>query len=142
MAKKYGRDLTNVLNGTEQSRGPGTSMNAAMRVYREVFSLADLLTADTIVLSKPRNGDVILGFKITGSVDISAMNIAIGDAVTPNYYMTAVAGPAVPGVPKEVGLAAAIDDVPLANSKEIIGTLTGTVPGAGILVVQTIVSHR
>lgn len=142
MAKKYGRDLTNVLNGTEQARGPGSSINAAQRVHREVFDLALLAPADTIVLSKPRNGDVMLGFKITGSVDLSGMTIAIGDSASAAYYMTAVAGPATPGVPKEVGLAAAIDDVPLANTKEIIGTLGGTVPGAGILVVQTLISHR
>ena len=32
MAKKYGSLLTNVLNGDGQSRAPGTSVNAAMRV--------------------------------------------------------------------------------------------------------------
>lgn len=142
MAKKYGAALTNVLNGDGQGRAPGTSVNAAIRVYREVFNLANVVTTDDLVLAKPRNGDVLLGWKITGSVDLSGMTMSIGNEASAVVYMTANAGPATPGIPKEVGLASAIDDGPLPEAIEILGRLGGTVPAAGILVVQTLVSHR
>jgi hypothetical protein len=142
MAKKYGKALTNVLNGDGQSRAPGSSYNAAQRVMREVFDLSLVAAGDDLVLSKPRGGDVLLGWKITGSVDLSGMTMSIGNATSAVVYMTATAGPATPGVPKEVGLAAAIDDDPLPDSVEVLGRLGGVVPGAGILVVLTLVSHR
>ena len=142
MAKKYGSLLTNVLNGDGQARAPGTSVNAAMRVHREIFDLSLLAAGDDIVLSKPRNGDVVLGVKITGSVDISGMTFKIGTLADDDHYMTAVAGPATPGVPKEVGLASGIDDEALDDATEILCRLGGTVPGAGTIVTQTIVSHR
>lgn len=142
MAKKYGLALTEVLNGGGQALAPGTSVNAAMRVHREVFNLANLVSGDDAVLAKPRAGDVVLGFKITGSVDISGMTFKIGTTADDDLYMTAVAGPATPGVPKEVGLASGIDDGPLAEATEIYARLGGTLPGAGIIVIQTLVSHR
>lgn len=144
MAKIYGKTLTAVLSGAADALAPGSSVNAGMRVHREVFDLAspDASAADILVLAKPRNGDVILGFKLSSSVDLSAMTIKIGTAADDDYYMTAVAGPATPGVTKEVGLTSGIDDGPLPSAVEILGVLGGTVPAAGILVVQTIVSHR
>lgn len=142
MPKKYGAALAGALSGDGQGRAPGTSVNAAQRVHREVFNLANLASGDDAVFAKPRNGDVVLGFKITGSVDLSGMTIAIGTAVAGSYYMTSTAGPATPGIPKEVGLADAIDDGPLSDAIEILGRLGGVVPAAGKLVVQTLVSHR
>lgn len=142
MAKKYGTALAAVLSGNQDGLAPGTSVNAAVRVHREVFNLANLASGDDAVLAKPRNGDVVLGHKITGSVDLSGMTFKIGTAADDDHYMTAVAGPATPGVPKEVGLASGIDDDPLTEATEILARLGGTLPGAGIIVVQTFVSHR
>ncbi len=142
MAKLYGAALAAVLSGAMNGLAPGSSVNAGVRVHREIFDIAAADAADVLVISKPRGGDVILGFKITGSVDLSAMTVKIGTAADDDYYMTSTAGPATAGVPKEVGLTAGIDDDPLAEATEILMTLGGTVPAAGVLVVQTIVSHR
>lgn len=144
MAKIYGAALAAVLSGAADALAPGTSVNAAMRVHREVFDLAspDVSAADILVLAKPRNGDVVLGIKITGSVDLSAMTFKIGTAADDDHYMTAVAGPATPGVPKEVGLTSGIDDAPLSEAAEILCVVGGTVPAAGTIVTQVIVSHR
>ncbi|MFY9350660.1 MAG: hypothetical protein WBL20_09505 [Sphingobium sp.] len=142
MAKKYGTALTNVIAGTMEAMAPGSSVNAALRVHREVFNLANLASGDDAVLASVRAGDVVLGMEITGSVDLSGMTFKIGDVADDDRYMTATAGPATPGIPKKVGLTSGIDNDPLDAAREILARLGGTLPGAGTIVVLTFVSHR
>lgn len=144
MTKAIPNELKGVMDGDGQSLAPGTVRRASVRTFRSSFDTAeeDTTTSDTLSLGDDyREGDRVIGFIIASSTNMSAASLAIGDGTTADKFKAAGTLPNATTVFVPVK-AATLDDDALTEPTELIGTISGATIPDGILVIETLVSHR
>lgn len=118
----------------------GQGVNAYVRVFRQVITLAAQPTTDTQVIARVPNGYLVLGHRVVSSVSLGASTIAIGTVATPAKYKAAAVFTAV-DTPTDYLLASIAGGVPLtADEEQILTVGVAALPGAGTLVIYTYAS--
>jgi len=112
----------------------GQGVNAGVRVFRNVITLAAQPTTDTQLLARIPNGYLPLAIMLVSSVTLGTSTIAIGNATTPAKYKAAATF-TTPDVPTLFMLTSAADDAPLTVDEEVLMTVAvAALPGAGTFV--------
>lgn len=128
----------------ELAKAPGTVVDAAMRRHRNVFNFADSGvggTTNPLTAAKLREGVALESVKLTGSVDVSLINVSVGIATSTAKYCAATAGPNA--TQKDIPVkSTALDDDALTAPETIILTPSGNWPATGVLISDIFVSKR
>lgn len=114
----------------------GKGVNAEVRVFREIITLAAQTTSDTLFLARVPAGYVFLYGILCTTVSLGTSTLAIGITGTTGKYRAAATFTAT-DTPTLFGPTSALDNDPLSNDEVIFGTIgTATLPGSGTLVTQ------
>lgn len=142
MAKTVAQEVAG-LSANVPLAASGMNRNAAIRSFRSTFdtSSAPSTVSDTLSLGTFREGGRIRAFDISASVDMSAASIAIGTAADPDKYLPAGALPNATSqrrvvLPNAAGIEA------LADSEELIVTISGATIPSGLLMIDAEVAQR
>lgn len=144
MAETYSTELTSVLDGTLPSvKADGSVYGGRVRRYRSTITLASQAAADTIVLAKPKDGEVFAYGVITASATLGASaTVAIGSTDDPDGYRVAAVFTTA-NTPTFFGtIAGMITEAQLDGATEIKATVgTAALPSSGTLVIDLFYSH-
>ncbi len=128
----------------ELAKAPGTTVDAANRLHRNVFDFAESGvggTTNPLIAAKLREGVFLHRARLSSSVNCSAINVSIGITGSTAKYSAAAAGPnATTTTP--VIVSTALDDNALTAPETVILTPSGNWPATGILVSLIEVSKR
>lgn len=149
MAQGFSAALVGVLDATLNPPGKldGRIVGARLRVHEAVLDLAaatvKTASGDTNVIVRIPRSHKPIAFLLNSTVDLgAAATIAIGIAGTAAKYMAAATF-RTPNAPTLVMVAAAADDVPLADHEDVLLTIAvAALPGAGILTIHALVIGR
>jgi hypothetical protein len=129
----------------ELSKAPGTSVDAGVRIFRNVFNFADAGVGGTqnpLILARLPSGVVYDEARAASDQNISGTNVTIGVVGAAAKYAAAQAGGAANVTVRFNVPVAAQDDDPLTVPTEIIMTPSANWPASGILVTKVFVSKR
>lgn len=143
MAKKFPLELQNVLDGTFQSLANGGVVAAKVFTSRSTFVSAsgNHGTSDLLSFGVRKKGQRVLGFILSSAANLSTASLAIGVAGTTGKYKAAAALPNATSVFVPC-IATALDDAPLTEQEELIGTISGAAIPDGTLIVETVYAQH
>lgn len=145
MARKYGKLLTGVADGTvPRLHADGRRVVSRMRCSMEILDLATVAVAsgDTVPIAVLPEGCRFAGVRLTASATMGAATIAIGPAGSADAYRAAATFTAV-DTPTTFGKASAMAADPVTVDTEILMTVTTAgLPGAGILTAELFYTGR
>lgn len=127
------------------AKAPGTSVDAAVRSFRNVFNFADSGvggTTNPITLARLPAGSVFVSARAASDQNLSGTNFTIGTAAAAAKYGASQAGGAANVTVRFNVPAAALDDDPLTTMTEIIMTPSANWPVSGTLVTFVDVTKR
>lgn len=114
----------------------GKGVNANVRVFREIITLASQPTTDTLFLARVPAGYVFLYGLLCSTVSLGTSTLAIGITGTTGKYRAAATFTAV-DTPTIYGPTSALDNDVLASDEVIFGTIAvASLPASGTLVSQ------
>lgn len=126
------------------TNAPGSTHDAPLRTYRNVFNFADSGvggTTNPLRIARLREGSHLEAVHIQSDQNLSGVNISGGITGDTAKYVAAAAGPNATFQRMLVKLAA-LDDDAIGAMEEIILTPSGNWPASGTLVTWVHASHR
>ncbi|WP_225205086.1 hypothetical protein [Novosphingobium huizhouense] len=127
------------------AKTPGTSVDAGVRRFRNVFNLADAGvggTTNPLIMAIVPTGSVPMGARATCSVSLAGINLQVGIAGNVAKYATAQAGAAADTIKRFDIKATALAADPLTGAETVILTPSAAWPAAGTLVTDFEISKR
>ncbi len=124
---------------------PGSSVDAGIRVHREVFNTTTHLLSGTVngaIAARVREGNTVLKVRMKSDANLSAINFTVGNATVLAKYCGAQAGGAADTMKEFEVKINALDDDPLAVPEEIIITPSGNWPAGATVVTFVEVCKR
>lgn len=124
---------------------PGSSVDAGLRVHREVFNTTTHTLSGTVngaIAAKVREGNTVLKVRMKSDANLSAINFTVGTVAAAAKYAAAQAGGAA-DVTKEFEIKlSALDDDPLTAPEDIIITPSANWPAGAVVVTMVEVCKR
>jgi len=130
---------------SNDTAGLGTTPNQALsggvvggrlRRFRSFITLASQPTTDDILLARIPAGHTFAFGVLTAGVSLGTATVAVGPAGATGKYRAAAVFTAT-NTPTMFGVAAAVDDAPLAAPEDVLLTIAvAALPASGILVVD------